>query len=181
MIAVSKGNECGSMDGMHPLLLAIYKNVWNEIWEYWSLNTELMHIQADWENIWFQPLLPLLLLQKVLMKQSICCFENTSHQKPMGPGVCSIGYFNFSFCKKCAFSSAKKWHFEHPNLRTESKNLAKHPPKMVGKTFGSCVSIFGRVSSQILEIMFLEPLGALFTLLRGQNRKTAGRFLFMGL
>ena len=27
------------------------------------------------------------------------------------------------------FSSDKKWEFERPNLRTESKNLVKHPPK----------------------------------------------------
>ena len=27
------------------------------------------------------------------------------------------------------FSSNKKWEFERPNLRTESKNLVKHPPK----------------------------------------------------
>ena len=33
----------------------------------------------------------------------------------------------------------------------------------------------------ILKIMFLEPFGALFTLLKGRNRKMAGRFLFMGL
>ena len=31
--------------------------------------------------------------------------------------------------QKCPFSSAKKWHFERPNLRTDSKNLTKHPPK----------------------------------------------------
>ena len=31
--------------------------------------------------------------------------------------------------EKCQFSSAKKWHFERPNLQTDSKNPAKHPPK----------------------------------------------------
>ena len=31
--------------------------------------------------------------------------------------------------QKCPFSSAKKWHFERPKQRTETKNLAKHPPK----------------------------------------------------
>ena len=31
------------------------------------------------------------------------------------------------FWRKCPFSNAKKWHFERPDLRTDSKNLAKHP------------------------------------------------------
>ena len=35
--------------------------------------------------------------------------------------------------------------------------------------------------ASIKPIMFLEPLGALFTLLKGQKTKTAGRLLFMGL
>ena len=33
------------------------------------------------------------------------------------------------FCRKCPFSSDKKWDFERPNLRTDAKNLAKYPPK----------------------------------------------------
>ena len=33
----------------------------------------------------------------------------------------------------CPFSSAEKWHFERPNLRTDSENLAKHPPKWWGR------------------------------------------------
>ena len=37
------------------------------------------------------------------------------------------------FWQKCPFSSAKKWHFERPDLKTESKNLAKHPPKWLGR------------------------------------------------
>ena len=37
--------------------------------------------------------------------------------------------YNLDFWQKCPFSSDKKWHFERPNLRTESKNPAKHPPK----------------------------------------------------
>ena len=43
--------------------------------------------------------------------------------------------FNLIF-QKCPFSSAKKWHFERPNLRTESKNLAKQPPKWLGRHLG---------------------------------------------
>ena len=80
-----------------------------------------------------------------------------------------------------AFSRAKKWHFERPDLRTESKNLAKHPPKWLGRHLGHAFPFSGECQAKILKIMFLEPFGALFTLLKGQNRKTAGRFLFMGL
>ena len=35
--------------------------------------------------------------------------------------------------QKCPFSIPKKRHFERPNLRTDSKNLAKHPPKWWGR------------------------------------------------
>ena len=38
----------------------------------------------------------------------------------------------FSLLSKVPFSSDKQWDFERPNLGTDSKNLAKHPPKMVG-------------------------------------------------
>ena len=31
------------------------------------------------------------------------------------------------------FAIFKKWHFERPNLRTDSKNPAKHPPKWWGR------------------------------------------------
>ena len=36
---------------------------------------------------------------------------------------------NRHFWRKCPFSSVKKWHFGRPNLRTDSRNPAKHPPK----------------------------------------------------
>ena len=32
--------------------------------------------------------------------------------------------------------SVKKWHFERQNLRTDSKNLAKHPPKWWSRHLG---------------------------------------------
>ena len=41
--------------------------------------------------------------------------------------VCSVTIISKISPKKCPFSSAKKRHFERPNLRTDSKNLAKHP------------------------------------------------------
>ena len=46
-------------------------------------------------------------------------------------------------CQKCPFSSAKKWHFERPNLTTDSKNLAKHPPKWLGRHLGHAFPFSG--------------------------------------
>ena len=71
--------------------------------------------------------------------------------------------------QKCAFSSAKKWHFERPNLRTESKNLAKHPPKWLGRHLGHAFPFLGEYRAN-----FFWPL-------KGQKTKTAGRHSFMGL
>ena len=78
-------------------------------------------------------------------------------------------------CQKCPFSSAKKWHFERPNLRKDSKNHAKHPPKWFIRHLVHAFSIFGRVSSQFLKIMFLEAFWNCFTLLKGQKLETARR------
>ena len=46
-------------------------------------------------------------------------------------------------CQKCPFSCAKKWHFERPDLKTESKNLAKHPPKWLGRHLGHAFPFSG--------------------------------------
>ena len=78
-------------------------------------------------------------------------------------------------CQKCPFSSAKKWHFERPNLRKDSKNHAKQPPKWFIRHLVHAFSIFGRVSSQFLKIMFLEAFWNCFTLLKGQKLETARR------
>ena len=51
--------------------------------------------------------------------------------KPQEPQL--FGGLSMLRRQKCPFSSAKKWHFERPNLRTDSKNLAKHPPKWWGR------------------------------------------------
>ena len=45
--------------------------------------------------------------------------------------------------QKCPFSSANKWHFERPDLKTESKNLAKHPPKWLGRHLGHAFPFSG--------------------------------------
>ena len=67
------------------------------------------------------------------------------------------------------------YHFECPNLRMESKNLAKHPPKWFIRHLVHAFSIFGRVSSQFLKIMFLEAFWRRFTLLKGQKLETGGQ------
>jgi len=77
--------------------------------------------------------------------------------------------------QKCPFSSDKKRHFERPNLGTDSKNLAKHPQKWFTRHLVHAFSIFGRVSSQFLKIMFLEVFWGRFTLLKGQKLQRAGR------
>ena len=43
----------------------------------------------------------------------------------------------------CPFSRAKKWHFERPDLRTESKNLVKHPPKWLCRHLGHAFPFLG--------------------------------------
>ena len=93
-------------------------------------------------------------------------------------GALEVPYFaleNGHICQKCPFSSAKKWHLECPNLRMESKNLAKHPPKWFIRHLVHAFSIFGRVSSQFVKIMFLEAFWRRFTLLKGQKLETGGQ------
>ena len=83
--------------------------------------------------------------------------------------------------QKCPFSSAKKWHFERPDLRTDSKNLAKHSPKWFVRHLVHAFSIFGRVSSQFLKIMFLEAFWRRFTLLKSQKLKSGcGHSILVG-
>ena len=45
--------------------------------------------------------------------------------------LCS--FFGLDVLAKVPVFSAKKWHFERPNLRTDSKTLAKLPPKWLGR------------------------------------------------
>ena len=85
----------------------------------------------------------------------------------------------FSFFQKCPISSAKKWHFERPNLRTDSKNFAKHPPKWW--TFESCVYIFGRVSSQFCKIPYFPLFWSRFTFYMGPKFQIVVYMSFLGL
>ena len=52
----------------------------------------------------------------------ICVFGSTALQLGQFYSIIAIW-------QKCPFSSAKKWHLERSSLRTDSKNLAKPPPK----------------------------------------------------
>ena len=78
-------------------------------------------------------------------------------------------------CQKCPFSSAKNGTSSGPILRTDSKNLANHPPKWFTRHLVHAFSIFGRVSSQFLKITFLEAIWRRFTLLKGQKLETGGQ------
>ena len=98
------------------------------------------------------------LLMYILSLKSCHNLELLQHQLPKVPVF------------KC-----KKWHFERPNLRKDSKNHAKQPPKWFIRHLVHAFSIFGRVSSQFLKIMFLEAFWNCFTLLKGQKLETARR------
>ena len=75
------------------------------------------------------------------------------------------------FRQKCPFSSAKKWHFERPNLRTDSKNLAKHPPKWWGRHLVHSFPFSGEYQANFWKLHILAPPGALFPLPRTPNFK----------
>ena len=64
--------------------------------------------------------------------------------------------------QKCPFLSGKKWDFERPNLRTDSKNPAKHPPKWLVRHLFHAFIIFGRVFGQFWKIAFLAPFWSHF-------------------
>ena len=72
-----------------------------------------------------------------------------------------------TFGESAGFQVTKKWQFQRPNLRTDSKNLAKQPPKWFNRHLIHAFSISGRVSGQFLKIMFLE---AFYPLKRPKNR-----------
>ena len=61
---------------------------------------------------------------------------------------------NGHFWQKCPFSSAKKWHFERPHFKTESKNLAKHPPKWLGRHLGHAFPFSGEYQPNFWKSCF---------------------------
>ena len=62
---------------------------------------------------------------------------------------------NGHFCQKCPFWNAKKWHFERRNLRTESKNLAKHPPKWWGRHLVHAFPFLGEYQANFWKLQVL--------------------------
>merc|ERR1712242_159545 len=67
---------------------------------------------------------------------------------------------------KCPFSRAKKWHFECPDLRTESKNLAKHPPKWLGRHLGHAFPFSGEYQA---NHVFRAVRSSFYTLYKAKN------------
>ena len=69
-----------------------------------------------------------------------------------------------------AFSRAKKWHFERPDLRTESKNLAKHPPKWLGRHLGHAFPFSGEYQA---NHVFRAVRSSFYTLKRPKNENSS--------
>ena len=82
---------------------------------------------------------------------------------------------NGHFLQKCPFSSAKKWHFERPDLRTESKNLAKHPPKWLGRHLGHAFPFSGEYQA---NHVFGAVRSSFYTLKRPKNENGSYFFVY---
>ena len=62
-----------------------------------------------------------------------CCHEATFSKTSAGVFFLLPFYVQKrALLPKVPVFKCKKWHIQRPNLRTESKNLAIHPSKMVG-------------------------------------------------
>ena len=68
------------------------------------------------------------------------------------------------FRQKCPLLGTKKWDFERPNLRTDSGNPAKHPPKWWGRHLFHVFTIFGRVLSKFSNLLIFGQFRAIFPL-----------------
>ena len=73
------------------------------------------------------------------------------------------------FWQKCPSSSAKKWHFERPEPRTDPKNPAKHPPKWWGRHLAHSFPFSGEYEANFWKFHILGLSGALFPLPRTPN------------
>ena len=69
-----------------------------------------------------------------------------------------------NFWQKCPFSSAKKWHFERSEPRTDPQNPAKHPPKWWGRHLDQAFPFSGEYQAKFWKLLNLGPPGALFPL-----------------
>ena len=63
---------------------------------------------------------------------------------------------------KLPIFKCQKWHFGRPNLKTDSKKTAKHPPKWWIRHLIHAFFTFWWVLSQFLKIVFLDSFRAIF-------------------
>ena len=77
--------------------------------------------------------------------------------------------------QKCPFSRAKKWHFERPDLRTESKNLAKHPPKWLGRHSVHAFPFLAEYQANFWKSCFKRRFGPVSPSIWDQNFKSLAK------
>ena len=87
--------------------------------------------------------------------------------------IMQLGTESAIFWKRAhlAFSSAKKWHFGRPNLRTDYKNLAKHPSKWWGRLLVHAFQLSGEYQANYEKSHIFYRFGPLLPNKRGQNFK----------
>ena len=68
---------------------------------------------------------------RLLFYASLNHFDSFRYDSVMVLGGRWLGIANGHFWQKCPFLGAKKWQFERPNLRTDSKKPRETPPKLV--------------------------------------------------
>ena len=73
--------------------------------------------------------------------------------------------------KKCQFSSAKKWHLERPNLRSDSKSLAKHLPKWWNRHLVHAFPFSGEYQANFEKSHIFHRFGVVLPSKWGQNFK----------
>ena len=62
----------------------------------------------------------------------------------------------------------QKWHFERPNLRTDSKNLTKHPLNWWGRHLVPTFPFLGKYQANFEKLHILYPFGPI---LEGEKAK----------
>ena len=66
--------------------------------------------------------------------------------------------------------------FERQNLQTDSKNLAKHPPKWWGRLLVHAFPFSGEYQANFWKLQILAPLGALLPLWLTQTQKWTAEY-----
>ena len=86
-----------------------------------------------------------------LQKSKYCCSAVTV-------GFIQTYQLKYGFFSKVPIFKRKKWHFERPNQRTDSKNLAKHPPKWWSKHLGQAFPFRASIKPILKNLIFLIVL-----------------------